>query len=184
MKRQAFFAALVCLFVMLVGPVGAQDVALAMSTNKTIVDGVVKTGEYSFSKDFGPLTLFANRTADVLTLAVTGSTSGWVAVGLGSLKMNGATIFMGFVDDAGKVQFKPQLGSGHKHGDAAQSADATVISYAIKTAGGKTTLELALKPNVYITKGQTTLDLIFAVGQAKSFIPLHSFRGALSLSLS
>ena len=57
--------------------------SLAVSTNKTVVDGVVKAGEYSFSQEFGPLTLYANRTADTLHLAVVGSTTGWVAVGLG-----------------------------------------------------------------------------------------------------
>ena len=44
--------------------------------------------------------------------AVVGVTTGWVGVGTGSQKMNGGTIFIGFVDKDGKVQFKPHAGSG------------------------------------------------------------------------
>ena len=169
----------------LVGAAGfAQSGSLPVSAAKTVVDGVVHPSEYSFSQAFGPLTLSANRTADTLYLAVVGKTSGWVAVGLGSVKMNGATIFMGFVDGDGKVQFKAQTGAGHGHADAAKTVSDTVISSAIVEAGGTTTLEIALKAGGYITSGQSALDLIFALGGDKSFTGRHSFRGATSLKLN
>lgn len=183
MKRSMKLTTVVLLFTTLVAMTGFAQ-SLAVTTNKTMVDGVVKAGEYSFSQEFGPLTLYANRTADTLHLAVVGSTTGWVAVGVGSLKMNGATIFMGFVGPDGKVQFKPQAGTGHRDINADKSVDESVVSYQIKEAGGKTTLEIALKSAAYIKSGQLALDLIFAVGDDKSFTPYHSFRGSLSLKLS
>jgi hypothetical protein len=162
----------------------AQAKSLATTTNKTVVDGVVNPAEYSFSQDFEGLTLYANRTAGALYLAVVGETTGWVAVGLGSLKMDGSTIFMGFVGSNGKVQFKTQAGSGHSHKDVGADVAATVVSYAIKEAGGKTTLELELKPAVYIKDGQSALQTIYAMGTEKSFIPRHMVRGALSIALA
>jgi len=175
----------VLLFAIAIGTAAfGQAKALATTTNKTVVDGVVHPAEYSFSQDFDELSLYANRTADALYLALVGNTTGWVSVGLGSLKMDGATIFMGFVGSDGKVQFKPQVGSGHSHKDAGGDVAATIISYAMKEAGGKTTLEIALKPAAYIKAGQSALQVIYAEGTEKSYMPRHMFRGALSIPLA
>ena len=184
MRRLIVLISVSILLFALVGAAGfAQSGSLPVSAMKTVVDGVVHPNEYSFSQAFGPLTLSANRTADTLYLAVVGKTSGWVALGVGSARMNGATIFMGFVDGDGKVQFKAQAGAGHGHADAAKSVSDTILSSAIIEAGGTTTLEIALKPGPYITSGQSALDLIFAIGGDKSFTGRHSYRGATSLKL-
>jgi hypothetical protein len=161
-----------------------QAKALATTTNKTVVDGVVNPAEYSFSQDFGELSLYANRTSDALYLGLVGNTTGWVSVGLGSLKMDGSTIFIGFVGADGKVQFKPQAGTGHSHKDPGAEVAASITSYAMKEAGGKTTLEIALKPAAYIKAAQSALQVIYAQGTEKSFKPRHMFRGALSIPLA
>lgn len=185
MKRSILYSLPVIMFLVLVGTSGfAQNAGLAVSTNKVVADGVVKANEYGFSKELDSLTLYVNRSKDTLSLAIVGETTGWVAVGLGSQKMEGATIFMGFVGADGKVQFKSQIGTGHSHTDAAKSVEDTVSSYAIKEANGKTTMELSLKAAAYIKDGQAALDLIYAVGEDKSFRPRHSSRGALSLKLN
>ncbi len=183
MKRSSMFSCAVILLLTLVGATGFAQ-SLAVTTNKTVIDGAVKADEYSFSKQFDSLTLYANRTKDMLSLAIVGDTTGWVSVGLGSLKMDGATIFMGFMGNDGKAQFKTQAGTGHRHADAPKSVADSVSAYAIKEADGKTTLELSLTPAAYIKNGQAALDIIYAVGEEKSFIPRHSSRGALSLKLN
>jgi hypothetical protein len=180
-RRFSTLALSLLFFVAIGAAVFGQAKSLAITTNKTVVDGVVNAGEYSFTQDFGQLSLSVNRTADALYLAVVGSTTGWVSVGLGSLKMDGATMFMGFVGANGKVQFKPVLGSGHSHKDAGGDVSGTIISSAVKESGGKTTLEIAVRPAAYIKSGQSTLQIIFAEGTEKSFIPHHMFRGAISL---
>ena len=184
MKRFSTFFFSFLLFISLGTAVFGQAKSLAITTNKTVVDGVVKPGEYRFTQDFDDLSLSVNRTADALYLAVVGSTTGWVSVGLNSLKMDGATMFMGFVGAGGKVQFKPVLGSGHSHKDAGSDVSGTIISSAVKESGGKTTLEIALRPAAYIKAGQSALQIIFAEGTEKSFIPHHMFRGSLSLPLA
>jgi hypothetical protein len=162
----------------------AQAKSLAVTTAKISVDGVVSPGEYSFSQSFDSITVYASRTADALYIAAVGDSTGWVALGVGSMKMDGSTIFMGYVGKDGKPQFKAQSGSGHAHHDASADVSATIISYAMKEAGGKTTMELALKPAQYIKSGQSALDIIYAVGTEKSFIPRHFSRGAVSLTLA
>ena len=184
MKRFPAFLFSLVLIIVLGAAAFGQGKSLAITTNKTAVDGVVNPAEYSFSQDFGELSLYANRTADTLYLAVVGNTTGWVSVGLGSLKMDGSTIFMGYVGADGKVQFKTQAGSGHSHKDVSADVAATVVTYAMKEAGGKTTLEIALKPAAYVKGGQTALQVIYAEGTEKSFIPRHMFRGALSIPLA
>lgn len=179
MKPSTLFPAVLCLLLAL-GAASGFAQSLAVTTNKTVVDGVVHPDEYSFTQASGPLTLYANRTATTLNLALTGKTSGWVALGLGSLKMNGATIFMGFVGNDGKGQFKTQAGNGHSHTDAT----AAVISYAIKAEGETTTMEISLNASEYVKSGQASLDLIFAMGGDKSFVSYHSYRSALRLKLS
>jgi hypothetical protein len=149
-----------------------------------MVDGVVNPDEYSFTQNFGDLTLYVNRTADALYLGAVGNTTGWVSVGLGSLKMDGATIFIGYVGADGKVQFKPQAGSGHSHKDVGGDVSGTIISYAMKETGGKTTLEIALRSAAYVKAGQSALQIIYAEGTEKSFTPRHMMRGALSLALA
>jgi hypothetical protein len=179
-KRITFAAFALALFAT-GGAVFAQS--LATTTTKPVVDGVVNTGEYSFSKDYGSLVLHVNRTADSLTVAVVGTTKGWVAFGLGSQKMDGATIFIGFVQADGKVQFKPQAGRGHVHRDTTAEVAATIVKSAMAEKDGKTTLEVELKPASYIAAGAKQLDMIYAQGSDDSFVPGHMVRGSLGLAL-
>ena len=183
MKRSTVWALALVLLATGVAAFG-QNAALAVTTNKPVVDGVVNPNEYSFSTNLRDCVLYATRTADALYVAVVGNTTGWVAFGLGSQKMDGATIFMGFVQSTGKVQFKPQAGRGHTHRDTTQDVTDSVVAYAMKETGGKTTLEVELKPAMYIKSGQAALDMIWAVGTDDSFIPVHMSRGALSVKLA
>lgn len=163
---------------------GFAQARLAVSTNKPSVDGVVSANEYTYSKDFDQqITFSMSRTADTLYVAVVGNTKGWVAFGLGSERMDGADIFIGYVGADGKVNFKPQLGKGHRHGDAPADIAGSVVSSAMKESGGRTTLEVALKAGPYIKSGQSALEVIFAMGDQKSFTPYHSYRGATSVAL-
>jgi hypothetical protein len=184
-KRLLVPQTFILIFFALVGSVSfAQDKPLAVTGSATVVDGIVAAGEYSYTQDFGQMKISLNRTADALSIAVVGSTKGWVAVGVGSLRMNGAVMFLGYVDSSGKAQFKVQAGQGHSHSDTTQSVQDTVASYAMKEVNGVTVLELALKPAAYVKAGQTELDLIFAEGSGDSFGPFHTFRGSLPVTLA
>ncbi len=177
-------AATVLIFALAGTTTYAQVSVLKKGTLRTVVDGVVSAGEYSWTRTFGPVQLSLNLTADALYVAVVGATKGWVAVGLGSLVMNNADIFMGYVGADGKTQFRPQLGSGHRHSNAPQAVSDTVIASAMKETGGKTTLEVELKPAAYVKAGQAAVDIIFAQGSEDSFTSIHSYRGSVSVPLA
>jgi len=104
------------------------------------VDGKASPGEYgkSISLDYDAITVFYQPDGiGGLTLAVTAATTGWVGIGLGSVVMDGAHIFMGCVAD-GKPVFSEQVGSGHSHQESVMRfAD----SFAVSQAGGTTTVE-------------------------------------------
>ena len=161
-----------------------SSTALGVSASAPVVDGIVRQGEYAYTRDFGALAVSVSRTADSLFLAVVGKSTGWVGVGTGAQKMDGATIFLGFVDKDGAVQFKPQVGQGHTHSDTTQEVARSISAYAMKEAAGVTTLELALKSESYIVKGQDALELIAAVGPDDSFSPRHIFRTPLTVKLA
>ena len=49
-----------------------------------------------------------------LTVTMSAETKGWISVGLGSNRMDGAVMFFGFVKDD-TVYFEEHLGKGHRH---------------------------------------------------------------------
>ena len=162
----------------------SQSQALSVTATAPVVDGVVQSGEYSYMQDFDhQLTLYASRTADTLYLAAVAHAKGWVAVGLGSKKMDNSDIFIGFVGSDGKVSFKAQLGKGKRHIDPPADVSAAVKSYAMKQENGTTTLEVALDAAYFIKSGQQTLDVIYGMADDRSFTAYHTYRGATTLKL-
>jgi hypothetical protein len=158
----------------------SKPLVLPVSKESPTVDGVVGASEYPVGTDFDKMKLWLSRTADTLHVAVSGQTTGWVAVGFGSPMMDGALIFIGFVGADGKTTMKIQKGSGHSHGDVESDA---LIQFAAKEDKGVTTLELALKASSVIAKGVTDLPMIYAMGGADSFSSLMSFRGSVPVKL-
>jgi len=152
---------------------------LVRTTGTAQIDGTITAGEYSLTVDLARAKLALLWTEDTLTIGVTAETKGWVAVGLGSRRMDKAIIFIGYTtQDQG--QLKIQKGAGHSHGDM----DSKVMtSYAIAEKGKGTTMEVALKASSFIAPDQTGLDLIVAFGGSDSFSGFHRFRTPLSVSL-
>jgi hypothetical protein len=162
--------------------VSAQTKALELPVSKEspTIDGVSSASEYPVGTDVGKMKLWLSRTADTVYAAFSAPTTGWVAMGFGSPKMDGALMFIGFVGKDGKSQLKIQKGSGHSHGDVESDA---LIQFAMKEEGGMTTLELALKASRVIEKGATDLPMIFSMGGADNFTSIHLARGSQPVKL-
>jgi hypothetical protein len=89
----------------------------AVSAQPT-VDGKISDGEYQSSVSVlgGKVVVSYQSDADGgLFIGVKGKTNGWTAVGLGSQKMDGAIIFIGYVGADGKAVFSEETGKGHGH---------------------------------------------------------------------
>jgi hypothetical protein len=142
------------------------------------LDGVVAEREYSLQVLVGKITLSASRTADSVYLAVSAPTTGWVSVGFGSERMDGADLFLGFVAGA-KPSFSQQLGAGHGHGPLAKPLE---VRNALREAGGVTTLETAFKA-ADVIGGKKELWVLVAYGPDDSFASYHLARGSVKLQL-
>ncbi len=111
-------------------------------------------------------------------LAVSAPTTGWVSVGFGSERMDGADLFLGFMS-GGKPSFTQQLGSAHTHRQLPKPLE---VRDALREAGGVTTLEIAVKADEVIG-GKKELWVLVAYGADDSFASYHLARGSLKLKL-
>lgn len=179
MKMRLLTSILALAVLAAVGAVAQNTLNLTRTTTKPVVDGIIGNKEYSLTADAPDMQINLSWTTDVLYVGVSGQTTGWVAVGLGSGGMEGATIYIGYVS-GGKTQFKVQKGAGHSHADTRIDAP---VQYAMKEVDGKTTMEVALKASEFIVPGQMQLDLILAMGNSASFREYHQARYGTSVTL-
>ena len=147
----------------------ADSKGLKETSNETVVDGVVESDEYSYSREFQDATLYINWRDGKVYLAVEANTKGWVGVGFGSTMMNNSHILIGYVDK-GKPVFKEQVGKGKSHTDTGTKH---VQSYKMKEEKGKTTLELVFNKGDIIQSGQQKIDFIIAYGKKDSLTQYH-----------
>jgi hypothetical protein len=161
--------------------VAAQNtLTLGRTTTVLKMDGIIGEKEYTLVADAPDMKISLSWTTEVLYVGVSGQTRGWVAVGLGSGAMDGATMYIGSVSD-GKTRFKVQKGAGHSHSDAKID---TPLNHAMTEADGSTTLELALQASEFISPGQRQLDIILAMGSSDSFSEYHQSRYGTSVRLT
>jgi hypothetical protein len=181
MKR-LFFVSFAVFFILFALAAGAQGKLLSLSqtANKQQTDGVIGAKEYSVSTDFPKMKLALSWVADTLFIGVSAETTGWVAVGLGSPKMDNSIIYIGYAT-GDKAQLKVQKGVAHGHGDVDSNSP---IAYALKETGGRTTLELAVKAASFIAKSQKQLDVIVAFGSSDSFSSMHQARYPVTVQLA
>ena len=156
-----------------------EEQALQKTKDAAVVDGVVQPNEYSFSYEIDKIKLYLNWTKGKLSAAILVDTNGWVGIGFNSQKMNDADILIGFVK-GGETSFKEQVGAGHKHKDKDMPY---FKSFSLKESGGKTTLEVELLDNGVIKRGQKTLPIIVAFGDADSFSSYHRMKKSINIAL-
>ncbi len=144
-----------------------------------VSDGIISVGEYPLIRVAGKTDIGIALSADksILYLSFTAPTDGWVALGLGSLKMNGAFMVMAF-DNKGKVSITEETGKGKMH---SVNKTKVLLSQAVKEADGKTVLEFAVNSAEYIKNGK--LDLIAAFGNRDSRTALHAWKTSLTVQI-
>ncbi len=107
-----------------------------------VVDGKIDSGEYAHSRKLmsDKLVLSWQSGPDGgLFVAVSAKTKGWVAVGLGSARMEGSTIYISSIGADGTPVFSEDAGKGHGH---APSSRKTADQSAVGLEGEWTTVEI------------------------------------------
>jgi len=152
---------------------------LAPSALAPVADGMLGASEYSHSALYGDMTFAASLSADGKTLyaALSAPSTGWVAVGLGSLKMNGAFMVLGY-DDNGKTVISEETGKGHGH---KPNAVKVLSAGAVRESGGNTVLEFALPSAGYLN--EATLKILVAYGRRDNLTSIHAKYRAFELPL-
>ncbi len=152
--------------------------AVASWAQEPVVDGAVGGSEYKYSQAKDGMNLGARLSADgkTLFLSVSAKTSGWVAVGTGSAKMDGAFMVIGYViGDTPTVLYR--LGKGHGHSDTSSKC---VTAKVVENAAG-TTLEVSLPAARYVKAGEA--DILIAYGNKDDIRGRHAGRAAFKAEL-
>jgi hypothetical protein len=155
----------------------AQKLPITPSSVK--VDGLISEKEYALTVPLEKMTVVITRTADTLFIGLSAQTKGWVALGSGSERMDGAHLFIATVTD-GTASLSQQLGSGHSHKEV---SDNLAIDYAIVEGSDRTTLEIALKTSDVISVGQTELTILASFGGTDKITAYHSARDHITFQL-
>jgi hypothetical protein len=139
-----------------------------------VVDGIMQKNEYAFTQSTGNFWLGIALSADksTLNIGLAANTTGWISVGLGSAKMNGAYIVIGF-DKDGKQTISEDLGKGHSH---SPSGLHKVLQSVVKTTGNQTVIEFSIPAAEFIKNGK--LPLILGASKADDLVSWHPlFKG-------
>jgi len=132
-------------------------------------DGILKTGEYAVAFEKQTMKLGFTLSADrsIVYVAIQAPSTGWVSVGLGSTRMNGTYMVLGY-DAAGKTVISEETGtsSGHKPNPAS-----ILKSKAVKESAGQTTLEFSV-PAARFLKGDN-IDMIIAYSNQDDLVSFH-----------
>jgi hypothetical protein len=163
---------------LLVFAAAAQE-SLSLSAEPAQIDGTISPGEYSLVFELPRGVLYLTRTQEEFAIALQSELDGWVAVGLGSRRMNEASIYIGYVD-SGEQVFARQLGRGHGHKDA-DVAEPTAVRLTEDENG--TVLELSFSGSAFTPEDADTLSLIVACGRRDNLSSYHSMRRGLEIDL-
>jgi hypothetical protein len=167
--NKARIAAVVALALLALSFGSAQATApIVPGAGSPVVDGAMAKGEYGWMNSVGGFWLGVSLSKDgqTLTIGLAAKTAGWVSVGLGSTKMNGAYMLIAY--DDGKPHFAEELGKGHGHSVAPGKK---VLSQAIKTVNGMTYLEFTIPAAEFVKNGK--LPLILGASNKADFISWH-----------
>lgn len=143
-----------------------------------VANGILGVDEYSRTETKSGITVAASLSPDgsTLYLAVRAKTTGWVAIGTGSQRMDSAFMVLAFV--AGSTQtITEETGKGVGH--SINTGKLLTASF-VAEANDFTTLEVAL-PAAGFVKNKT-VELIAAYGNQDNRTSMHRARTSFKLT--
>ncbi|NLE16156.1 MAG: hypothetical protein GX626_09840 [Spirochaetales bacterium] len=134
------------------------------------IDGIFQDQEYAVVQELRGMKFgyALSRDGQTLHFALQAPTTGWVSIGLGSNRMQGAHIVIGF-DALASQSISEETGRGHSH---SPSRDKIVKQQAIKESGSVTTLEFSVPASLYA--GGRELRTILAYGTQDDLRSKHT----------
>ncbi|MBN1523632.1 MAG: hypothetical protein JW904_04045 [Spirochaetales bacterium] len=154
---------------------------LVISDRLPVIDGTIRADEYTLFEDLGSVKLSLVRSENKLCAGLSGKTENWISVGVGSSRMDGAVIFIGYVRD-GKTYFSEERGKGHGH-TTVPEAERITIQYAMKEENEITSLEVECDLSGLVSMDTKEIRFIIATGEDDSFSSPHAYRRGLVVTL-
>lgn len=114
---------------------------------------------------------------DELSISMKAETKGWLAVGLGTRRMDGSTMFMGYNKDS-EAYFEEHLGKGHSH---KKTAVQRPVEFEVTEENGETELKFTVLKSDFVKSGQTDLPVIVAYGTRDNFSSIHRYRDSTTI---
>lgn len=140
------------------------------SPTDPVIDGIFSPGEYASEIPLRDMRLgyaLSNNQQEIY-FVLEAPTNGWVSIGLGSNRMNGAHMIMGYDDLTNKVIVE-ETGRGRSHSPASTPI---LLRSAIAQTGAKTTLEFSVPASLYASGRE--LSLIVAYGNQNNIRSRHA----------
>jgi hypothetical protein len=162
---------------------GNQEVSveevLIQTDTIPVIDGGIEDNEYSVSIETSKIYVHLSMNNGTIYFGLEGQTTGWLAIGFGSMGMDKAHIVIGYLKD-GQVSVKEQRGIGHGH---KETDEIRLLEFSLIESGGTNVFEGAFSSNGLIPDGEEYLSLITACGNTDNFTSHHTFRKSLSVKL-
>jgi hypothetical protein len=153
---------------------------LVQTNTLPVIDGVIGKSEYQVMMETEKIVLHLSRDSENLVFGLAGQTTGWIAVGFGSLDMDTSHIIIGY-SDGDTMMVKEHEGIGHGH----LEAEKQICENALLTEkNGKTIFEGIIPASDVIREGQTSLLMIIACGLEDNVTSRHTFRKSMRVPLT
>lgn len=142
---------------------------LPFSQKDPAVDGIFGINEYPMEVQLNNMRIgyALSRDSRHLYFIQDAPTTGWVSIGLGSNRMHGAHIIIGF-DAISNQVIREDTGRGHGH---SQSQRQMLVQSKIKETGGRTTMEFTVPASQF--DSLRNLSLIAAYGSKDDLRSKH-----------
>lgn len=145
-----------------------------------VINAIISPSEYQQTIECGKgMELFITITEKKIFLAAKAKTTGWISIGPGSIVMDKADMFIGYVKD-GKPFFTKLIGVNHSH----TKADSMEVgSFAVKEIAGYTYLEFSVDKDKYIKEGISEFPVLVGYAKKDDFKTRHKFRKSLVVKI-
>jgi len=151
--------------------------ALPLQSGSIQVNGIAAAGEYNYFSSDKNIDLSLRRLdATRLAFNLKVKTTGWVAIGFGSQRMNGAHILIGYYDS--KPVYEEHVGVFNLH---RKTTDKVLIESVMLEADGFTNWEGIIDSTRFTSSGK--LELILAYGSRDNLTSKHQAYRSLVLNL-
>jgi len=174
MVKRIYFISVLLISLILISACaqGNGEAILMVTDHKPEIDGKALVQEYSLTVDMDKMKASFSRDQEFFYFAISGQTTGWIAIGFGSGSMDNSQIIIAYVIE-GNVFLKQELGKDHSHSATTSNL---LFDYIVEEEAGQTIIEGVIQVDKLLSADDKELQVIAAFGAEDNFDSYHQFR--------